>query len=528
MFETAELGRKVDKKIYKDRVPPLREELLRLQEEIRQRGANQVILLFAGVDGGGKGETVNLLNEWLDPRWMMTNAYAPPDEIERQRPAFWRYWRDLPSRGHIGMFLSAWYSQPILDRVYDRSTPHEFDVRLERILSYETALADDGATIVKFWMHLSHSGQERRLKNLEQDPLTQARVTERDWENWKRYDRFIEAAEHVISRTHTGKTPWVIVEGEDACYRSLTVGDTIRDTFLRLLRGSAQGSGSTATIQDLNKTAKKNPRNKSAKKEPRDSAEHINVLTHLDMTKAVSKQDYLKELRNLQAEIHLLHLQARHKGVATLLLFEGPDAAGKGGAIRRINAALEARNYQVHGVAKPTEDELAQHYLWRFWRNIPRDGYMAIYDRSWYGRVLVERVEGLASEEEWRRAYAEINDFEHQLIEHGIILVKYWIHITKDEQLKRFKLRERTPHKRWKLTEDDWRNRKRWELYELSVHDMVQYTSTDKTPWTLVEGNDKRYARIKVLQTLRDRWANVLGQTTAPPARIISSESRRR
>jgi polyphosphate:AMP phosphotransferase len=511
MFETAELGRKVDKKTYKQRVPPLREELLRLQEEIRQRGTNQVILLFAGVDGGGKGETVNLLNEWLDPRWMMTRAYASPDELERQCPAFWRYWRDLPPRGHIGMFLSAWYSQPILDRVYGRSTLHELDARLDRILSYETALADDGAKIIKFWMHLSHSGQERRLKNLEQDPLTQARVTERDWENWRRYDRFIEVAEHVISRTHTGKTPWVIVEGEDANYRSLTVGDTIRDTFLRLLREVAHGSGSMPATGDINKTVRKKSKTKSAKDEPREVAAHINVLTQLDMMRSVSKENYLEELRNLQAEIHLLHLKARHKGVATLLVFEGPDASGKGGAIRRINAALEARNYQVHGVAKPTDEELAQHYLWRFWRNIPRDGYMAIYDRSWYGRVLVERVEGLASEEEWRRAYAEINDFEKQVIEHGIILIKYWIHITKDEQLKRFKHRKRTPHKRWKLTEDDWRNRKRWEQYELSVHDMVQYTSTEKAPWTLVEGNDKRYARIKVLQTLRDRWVNVIG-----------------
>ncbi len=528
MFETAELGRKVDKKTYKSRVPPLREELLRLQEEIRQRGTNQVILLFAGVDGGGKGDTVNLLHEWLDSRWMMTNAYAPPDELERQRPAFWRYWRDLPRRGRIGMFLSAWYSQPILDRVYGRSTPHEFDARLDRILSYETALADDDATIIKFWMHLSHSGQERRLKNLEQDPLTQARVTERDWENWRHYDRFIEIAEHVISRTHTGKTPWVIVEGEDACYRSLTVGETIRDTFQRLLGGAAQGARPTAASEDVIKTSRQKTKTKSTKNEPRDTAAHINVLTQLDMTQSASKEAYFEELRNLQAELHLLHLKARHRGVATLLVFEGPDAAGKGGAIRRVNAALEARNYQVHGVAQPTDEELAQHYLWRFWRNIPRDGYMAIYDRSWYGRVLVERVEGLAGEEEWRRAYAEINDFEGQLIEHGIILIKYWIHITKDEQLKRFKHRKRTPHKRWKLTDDDWRNRKRWEQYELSVHDMVQYTSTEKTPWTLVEGNDKRYARIKVLDTLRDRWVNVLGEATVPPARVVSAMSRRR
>ncbi len=515
MFETAELGRKIDKKTYKQRVPPLREQLLRLQEEIRQRGANQVILLIAGVDGGGKGETVNLLNEWMDPRWMMANAYAPPDEVERQRPAFWRYWRDLPPRGRIGMFLSAWYSQPILDRVYGRGTTHEFDARLDRILSFETALADDGAAIVKFWMHLSHAGQERRLRNLEQDPLTQARVTHRDWENWKRYDRFIEVAEHVISRTHTGKTPWVIVEGEDAYYRNLTVGEQICDTLSRIATDPANPSHRPAAAQAANKAEKK--KNKAYKRDIKKVTDNINVLTHLDMSQSVSKEHYFAELRELQAEIHLQHLKARHRGIATLLLFEGPDAAGKGGAIRRINTALEARNYQVHGVAKPTDEELAQHYLWRFWRKVPRNGYMAMYDRSWYGRVLVERVEDLAGEDEWRRAYAEINDFEYQLTEHGIILIKYWVHISKDEQLKRFKHRKRTPHKRWKLTEEDWRNRKRWEQYESAVHDMVQYTSTDKAPWTLVAGNDKRYARLTVLQTLRDRWADVLGDAPAQP-----------
>ena len=507
MFETAELGRKVDKKTYKNRVTPLREELLQLQEKVRQRGTTQVILLFAGVDGGGKGETVNLLHEWLDPRWMMTNAYGVPDEIERRRPAFWRYWRDLPPRGRIGMFLSAWYSQPILDRVYDRNTLHEFDKQLDRILSFETALVEDGAAVIKFWMHLSHSAQERRLKNLERDPLTHARVTERDWDNWRRYDRFIEAAERAISRTHTGRTPWVIVEGEDACYRSLTVGETIHDTFLRVLKRPAEESPSKTASREPKKSAKKKSNGKSSIKKSRQATRHVNVLTKLDMDKSLPKQAYVEELRNLQAQLHLLHHQSKEKGVATMLVFEGPDAAGKGGAIRRINSALAAHNYRVHGVASPTDEELAQHYLWRFWRNIPRDGYIAKYDRSWYGRVLVERVEGFASEDEWRRAYAEINDFEQQLTDHGIILIKYWIHITKDEQLKRFKSRKQTPHKRWKLTEEDWRNRERWEEYEQAVHDMVQYTSTEKAPWTLVEGNDKRYARIKVLRTLHDRWS---------------------
>ncbi len=511
MFEAAELGRIVDKKTYRKRVPRLREELLYLQEEFRKHGSTQVILLFAGVDGGGKGDTVNRLNEWMDPRWVMTNAYGPPDEVERQHPDFWRYWRDLPPRGHIGMFLSAWYSQPILDRVYARSSADAFDAQLDRILSFETALADDGAAIVKFWMHLSRDAQERRLKNLEQDPLTQARVNERDWENWRRYHLFVSTAERAISRTHTGKTPWVIVEGEDAHYRSLTVAEAIRDTLKKFLQDAVKPPKPEVVVADKKKIEKKKSMTKGIGAEPVDATRRVNVLSQLDMSNSFTKKAYRERLRNLQAELHLLHLKARHEGIATMLVFEGPDAAGKGGVIRRITAALQARNYRVHGVSKPTDEEIAQHYLWRFWRNLPRDGFIAIYDRSWYGRVLVERVEGYATEDEWRRAYAEINDFENQLISHGVILAKFWIHITEDEQLRRFELRKKTPHKRWKLTDEDWRNRAKWVDYETAAHDMVQYTSTGQAPWTLVEGNDKRYARIKVLETLRERWSQALG-----------------
>ncbi len=508
MFETAELGQKVDAKSYKKQVPPLREQLLRLQDAVHRAGCTQVILLLGGVDGGGKGESISKLNEWMDPRWMVTRAYEPPDEHERRFPEYWRYWRDLPPRGRIGMFLSAWYSQPILDRVYDRISAHEFEAKLDRILSFETALAEDGAAIVKFWMHLSEQAQERRLKNLEQDPLTEAQVSESDWENWRHYERFVETAEHVISRTHTGKAPWVIVEGEDTHYRCLTVGYAVKELLVRIQDGPSEPLPTPPVpAGNTNK-----PKKSRAKKADNKSVKAATVLSQLDTDQTLGKAVYAEQLKHLQARLLLLQNAARTQGVATVLVFEGWDAAGKGGVIRRIDAALEARVYQVHGVAKPTEEELAQHYLWRFWRNLPRDGHMGIFDRSWYGRVLVERVEGFAQEHEWRRAYAEINDFESQLVDHGINLIKYWIHITKDEQLRRFKLRERTPHKRWKLTDEDWRNREKWEDYELAVHDMVQYTSTKKTPWTLVEGNDKRFARIKVLRTLCDRLADKVGE----------------
>jgi polyphosphate kinase 2 (PPK2 family) len=231
----------------------------------------------------------------------------------------------------------------------------------------------------------------------------------------------------------------------------------------------------------------------------------------LDMSQQLGKSDYKKQLQECQARLNQLHRKALKKKISTILVFEGPDAGGKGGAIRRITRALDARHYQVIPTAAPTDEERAHHYLWRFWRHLSRAGRIIIFDRSWYGRVLVERVEQLASEDEWRRAFAEINEFEEQLTDHGILLIKYWVHITKDEQLERFKAREQTPHKRWKLTEEDWRNRDRWEDYEWAVNDIVEHTSTTTAPWVLVEGNDKRFARIKVIRTFCDRLEAMLG-----------------
>jgi len=508
MFEIAEVGRSVAKKEFKKAAPIVRQQLLELQMRLLKQKDFRTILVFAGVDGAGKSDSVALLNQWMDARWLSTCAYDEPTNSEKDRPEFWRYWRDLPPRGRIGMFLSAWYSQPVLDRVYGNINDSAFIKHLERIVAFETALAEEGALILKFWMHLSREAQEQRLKSLEKDPLALARVSERDWAHWRIYHRFIDAAEQVVARTNTGKASWTIVEGADANYRSLKVTTTLLDALRRNL--DAQAMPATGRQRDGKKPAKaKKDTRKSVSKVDLEMADglpssDITILNKLDMNKSVEKATYESELRELQSRLYHLHLHAKERGVSSILLFEGPDAAGKGGAIRRVTAALQPRNYQVHGIAAPTEDELAQHYLWRFWRHLSRAGRITIFDRSWYGRVLVERVEGLALDAEWRRAYAEINDFESQLCEHGIVLLKYWIHISKDEQLARFKEREKTAYKSWKLTDEDWRNREKWHDYETAVHDMVQYTSTGQAPWILIEGNDKRYARLKVLRTFCD------------------------
>jgi polyphosphate:AMP phosphotransferase len=514
MFRTAELGSSIPKDEYCEQEPLLRQQLLDLQRELRELGRFPVVVVFAGVDGAGKAQTINLLNEWMDPRWLVTRAYDKPSDEERERPEFWRFWRDLPSKGRIGLFLSSWYSRPVLDWVYDKTNTAGFADRLDRIVAFENALAEDRALVLKFWMHLSRDAQERRLKCLEKDPLEKWRVSQRHWKHWRMYDRFVEAAERTIMRTSTGKAHWHIVEGVDPLYRSLTVGTLIRDALSsqletvrleqevkeRLMSGAAEG-GTVATP-----TGDDSP----AVGAPAPEVPVFTVLNSLDMGQTLNKKEYQQQFREYQARLNLLSRKALKKNVSTILVLEGPDAGGKGGAVRRVTAALDARNYQVIPIAAPTDEERARHYLWRFWRHLSRAGRVTIFDRSWYGRVLVERVENLASEEEWKRAYAEINDFEEQLVEHGIVLVKYWLHITSEEQLARFRAREETPHKRWKLTDEDWRNREKWVDYERAVNDMVQHTSTLNAPWTLVEGNDKRFARVKVIRTLCEQLEKAL------------------
>ena len=511
MFQTAEIGRKVSKQEFKERELELRQGLLQVQRELQTCGLFQVIVDFAGVDGAGKGDTVNLLNGWMDPRWLVTHAYGAPSDEERERPLFWRYWRDLPPKGRIGLFQSSRYSRPLLDRVYEEISEADFDDRLTRIMLFEHSLAEDGALLLKFWMHLSRSEQKKRLKALEDDKLTAWQVADVDWDHWKKYDRFIDAAERIITRTGTGRARWTIVEGSDRNYRSLTVGETLLEALRKHLDAARERKKthvSVASGQEVEPTPEggaSTPTNDEA--EPKHQR---TVLSELDMSRELGKSEYNKLLRKYQIEMSRLQREAAAKQVTSILVFEGMDAAGKGGATRRLTAALDARHLEVLPFAAPTDEERAQHYLWRFWRCLPRAGEVCIFDRSWYGRVLVERVEGFASEAEWRRAYAEINDFEAQLVEHGMMVIKFWMHITADEQLERFRQREQTPHKRWKLTDEDWRNREKWDQYELAAHEMVQHTSVRRSPWILVAGNDKRYARIEVLKNFCQRLEAVL------------------
>ena len=501
MFEAAEAGRKVSKEEYGFEVAKLRWELLDAQRML-STASFPLIVVFGGVDGAGKSETVHLLNEWMDPRWIVNRAFEEPSQDEQERPPFWRFWLALPPRGRIGLFLSAWYSQPLLDRVGRALTQSQFDAALERIAAFERTLSDDGAVILKFWMHLDRKAQRKRLHALSREPLTRWRVSKVQWKRWKQYERFIAAAERLIQRTSFAHAPWSIIDGSNERYRSLVVGTEIRRALYRALETGKSGASTRRRARAAASSAR--PASGPASDVVARIERAGSILHTLDMTRSVSDKVFKSQMLKQQGRLNLLQRKAQDEGRSTILLFEGWDASGKGGAIRRVTSALDPRSYRVVPIAAPTDEERAQHYLWRFWRHVSRAGRVTIFDRSWYGRVLVERVDRLASEAEWSRAYAEIEDFEEQLTDHGIVLVKYWMHITNDEQERRFRERAQSPYKSWKLTDEDWRNREKWDDYELAVNDMVARTSTQHAPWHLIAGNDKNYARVEVLRVAGD------------------------
>ena len=483
MFESAELGHEISKAEYKAALPELREQLLQAQFELVESARFPVFIVVSGVDGAGKGETIKVLNEWMDPRHVQTNAMYDPTTEERERPYMWRFWRVFPPKGEVGIFVHSWYSEHLLNRVYNRYSDSELDQAMERIVRFERMLTNEGALILKFWLHLSRDGQEERFKALEKDPANAWRVGKQDWKHLKMYDKFITVTERMLRLTSTSPAPWIIVEGADARYRDLTIGRTVLQSLRSRLdfKEKRQATNQTPSVPMV---------------------DNLNVLRSLDLTKSLEKKDYRKQLAKYQRELAILTRKAKFNDISVVAMFEGNDAAGKGGSIRRITGALDPRVYRVIPIAAPTEEEKAQPYLWRFWRHLPRRGQIAIFDRSWYGRVLVERIEGFCTQGDWMRAYEEINNFEQQIVANGSALVKFWLSVSADEQLARFEAREKTGYKRYKITEDDWRNREKYDQYEQAVCDMVDRTSTEIAPWTLIEANSKYFARVKVLKTL--------------------------
>jgi len=489
MFESAEIGHSIDKETYDAAVPELREALLQAQYRLKAQARFPVLILINGIEGAGKGETIKLLNEWMDPRLIRVDSFDVPSDEELAHPPAWRFWRRLPPKGHTGIFFGNWYSKMLEDRVHGRIDGAELKLATARAQRLERMLCDEGALIFKFWFHLSKERMNARLDSLKNDPLHSWRISPLDWQQSKTYDKFVRHGEKILRLSSRDFAPWYVIEGADERYRSLTVGRILLEGLQAALAaaeqpGQAASQPHSAPLQiDL---------------------DHLSLLDSLDLSQKLTKDDYQQQLAEEQARLSQLLRDRRLRKRGVLALFEGHDAAGKGSAIRRVTGALDPRMYRTIQIAAPSEEERAQPWLWRFWRNVPERGKFTIFDRSWYGRVLVERVEGFCTPDEWLRAYSEINDFEEQLVDADIVVVKFWLTIDKKTQLKRFKEREETVFKRFKITEEDWRNRERWDDYGHAVADMVDRTSTEIAPWTLVEANDKRFARVKVLRTLNE------------------------
>jgi polyphosphate:AMP phosphotransferase len=483
MFETLEVGKQIKSSEFNKLALPLRKKLLEAQFELARQNF-PLIIVIAGLDGSGKGALVHRLNEWMDPRGIETNTFWEHSDEEESRPYFWRFWRRLPARGQIGIFLGSWYTHPAQERIDESINDKEFSRYCKEIEIFEHMLSNDGALVVKLWLHVTRETQQQQLEGTAPGKKQNPRVTDQPYELRGKYKQALQVSEQLILETDSSHSPWHLIEAEDRHYRDLSCGEIILNT---LLDGIARnGSRSDDSTQETAATV---------------SAAQPTVLDSVDLQLTLEREEYKEQLAKYQAKLQDMAWDAYRRKRSVIAVFEGWDAAGKGSAIRRVTQAIDPRLYRLVQFSVPTDEENAHHYLWRFWRQLERDGRCTFFDRSWYGRVLVERVEQFAAREEWQRAYGEINQFEQQLTDHGSILLKFWIHISKDEQLKRFKAREEEPHKQHKITEDDWRNRDRWQDYELAVDQMVSRTSTRHAPWTLVSGNSKPYARIQILKT---------------------------
>jgi len=502
VFEAAELDLRVSKREFAARIPALRSALLAVQHRLATSRLS-VVVVIAGVEGSGKGAMVNALLDWLDARGVGAHALGIPSSEEAERPPLYRFWRRLPPRGEIGIFFGSWYTGPIVAHVTGGADDDRFDRELDRIVDFERMLVDENVLVVKFWLHITKSRQRKVFRKLEANPDTAWRVTPADWDFHDTYDDFVATSARALRVSDTARARWFIVAARDKRHTLLSVGEQLLDSVSKAL--------------DAQIASEPQP-------EPPPVPKPVNVVNAIDLGAKVDADRYRERLATLQGRLGRLAHRMAESERAAVLLFEGPDAAGKGGAIRRVIRALDARWYRVVPIAAPTDEELARPYLWRFWRRLPARGHWTIYDRSWYGRVLVERIENLCPPEAWRRAYREINAFEEQLVESGILVFKFWLAISPEEQLRRFQDRRATPYKRYKITQEDWRNRDKWLAYEAAASDMIERTSTEIAPWNLVAAEDKRHARLEVLDALCGGLERALGKQ----ARVKKQKDRKK
>jgi len=497
MLKYIDTSRKLEKDIYKEEINSLGLRLSEMQRACKDEGI-PVIVLFEGWSAAGKGSRISSLIRYLDPRGFEVFTTQKSTQDERLRPFFWRYWKLLPAAGRIHIYDLSWYQNllrgfkkkeaGLLTPVYDT-------------ISHEKTIVDNGGVIVKLFLHVSKKEQAKRLKALVSDPDTMWRVRKKDLKQNRKYEKMTRRFERMLSESNHDAAHWTIIEADDSrfadvkVYRTLLAAmekavQTKRDKKAAKLSGNGNGNDS---------------KNKKEKEVTPYKIPETSSLADVDLSQALDRDEYNIRLKTAQTELERIHNAMYMQRLPAAMVFEGWDAAGKGGAIKRTVNPLDPRGYKVAPYGAPNDIEKAHHYLWRFWNEVPKAGHITVFDRSWYGRVMVERVEGFCSPDDWKRAFAEINDFEKQLVDSGIVLMKFWLHIDPDEQLRRFELRTNTPEKQWKITDEDWRNREKWDMYLEAVDEMLTKTSTDYAPWTIVEAVDKPFARIKVIETVKDR-----------------------
>ncbi len=484
MLEKIDLQKSVSKEEFKVVAKKLREQLSVLQQRVLKKKL-PVIILFEGWGAAGKGELISDLILNFDPRWCKVHSVTQPTKLERRKPVLWRHWRNIPKAGDFSVLDRSWYMDVSTARLEENVSAEEIARRFDSINTFERELTDAGYLIIKFFVHISKKEQKKRFEKLEKDRNTQWRVTGQDWERNRRYDEYLESFDEMIGATDTAAAPWHLLSGMDH-----------RAAELEVFK---------AVVLQVTKALEKTPAMASAGEPIRPGVYPflpMPKLSEVALNRTLDENEYRRRLKERQNQLRELHSELYLKKIPVILAFEGWDAAGKGGTIRRVAKALDPRGYQVIPIAAPTPDEAARHYLWRFWKRLPRDGHVAVFDRTWYGRVLVERVEGLCTESDWRRAYREINEFERELSDWGAVVLKFWLQIDKDEQLLRFQARQNDPEKSWKITDEDWRNRSKWEQYEVCVNDMLRYTSTRFAPWHIIESQNKMFGRVQTLDLI--------------------------
>lgn len=479
MFQEAESDPALSQAEFKKIEMQLRVQLVNEQYRHIKLQDRALLIMIAGIDGAGKGDTVNLLNEWMDPRHVHTIAFPPPVKEDFAYPAARRFWMSLPEKGEIGIVFGSGYTALFDEAAKKKLNADKLEDHILFVRRFEANLAANGIQILKLWFHLSRDAQKQRVHERLANPATAWQIDKSDLRAQKKFKSIRKAGQLIIEATDTPHAPWVIIPSADPQLRTVRTAQAI--------------------LQALKAPTIKVPIFHDPSAAPK-IKQHANPLDKLDYLATVSKTDYETQILQLQNRLAIAIRSKKFKNKGLALVFEGPDAAGKGGAIRRVTRAIDARQFNIMPVSAPKASELARPYLWRFWRNVPKKGRVGIFDRSWYGRVLVERVEKLIPRPTWVRAYDEINDFEQQMTKHGVIVLKFWLAITPKEQLKRFREREHSAFKQFKITPDDWRNRSKWNAYSSAAKDMFTHTNTPNAPWHIVSANDKRHARLEVLK----------------------------